>query len=556
MTFRKTSLSSALALAALSLVACGGGGDGDGGSGILQPAPPVAVGDTIALTASGKLISFNRAAPGTAVGSVTISGLAANETLVGIDVRPADNQLYGVGSAGTLYVLDAATGGATAKTTLKAAPGDDNPFAALAGTAFGVDFNPAADRLRVVSNSGQNLRINVDTGEATTDSVLPATSAVSAVAYTNSFNGASVTQLFDLDVTAGRLFLQDPPNNGTLNAGVPLGVTADAVNGFDIDARNNTGYAALRVGAETVLYSINLAATADAATRVGPIAGGETIRGLALAATRAPTAIGLAADNRLVAFDPKAPNTLTATTAVTGLGAGEILVGMDFRPKDGLLYGVTRSGRLYTINPDTGAATLRAALAADPTDTTAPFAGLTGPGGFSVDFNPAADRLRVIGSDGQNLRIVVETATAGGVTVTAGATTTDTAINRASGAPVVAASAYTNSFAGATATALHNLEQTTDQFTLQNPPNNGTLTDIGALGIDITGAGGFDIAGGGNGLVLAALRSGAAGPFSLYTISLTTGAATLYRNTSGNTALSLIGGASGPANLVDLAIRF
>ncbi len=550
MNVRKTSLSSALALAVLSLAACGGGGDDD--SGILQPNPPVAVGDTIALTASGKLVSFNRAAPSTAVGSVAVSGLAANETLVGIDVRPADGKLYGLGSAGTLYLLDAATGGASAKSTLKAAPGDDNPFAALAGTAFGVDFNPAADRLRVVSNTGQNLRINVDNGEATTDGAIAATAAVTAAAYTNSFNGTAATQLFDLDVTAGRVFLQDPPNSGTLSTGVPLGVTADAANGFDIDARSNTGFAALRVGAETVLYSINLAATADAATRLGPIAGGEAIRGLALAATPAPTAIGLAADNRLAAFDPKAPNTLTATTAVTGLGTGETLVGVDFRPKDGLLYGLTGAGKLYTINPDSGAAT----LAADPADTTAPFTALGGTGGFSVDFNPAADRLRVITPDGQNLRIAVETATTNNVTVTAGATTTDGVTNRAGGAPSVAASAYTNSFAGTTTTALHNLEQTTDQFTLQNPPNNGTLTDIGPLGLDITGAGGFDIGGGGNGLVLAALRSGAAGPFTLYTVSLTTGAATLYRNTSGNAALSQIGGATGPANLIDLAIRF
>ena len=96
----------------------------------------------------------------------------------------------------------------------------------------------------------------------------------------------------------------------------------------------------------------------------------------------------------------------------------------------------------------------------------------------------------------------------------AGATTTDGAVNRASGAASVSA------------------------------------------GLDISGSGGFDIVGGDNGLVLAALRAGNAGPFSLYTVSLSTGALTLYRNTSGNLALSLIGGAAGPINLIDLAIRF
>ena len=92
-----------------------------------------------------------------------------------------------------------------------------------------------------------------------------------------------------------------------------------------------------------------------------------------------------------------------------------------------------------------------------------------------------------------------------------------------------------------------------DVLALQNPPNDGILTDIGPLGLDITGFAAFDIAGGDNGLILAALRTGATGPFLLNTISLTTGATTPYANTSGNAALSQIGGTSGPA-LRDIAI--
>jgi len=554
MLSRKTALSSAAALAVTTLVACGGGGD----DAPAAPPAPVAVnvGDTVALTASGRLVSFNRTAPGTQVGAVSVSGLAEGESLLGIDRRPADGQLYALGSGGSVYQLDPATGVATRKSTLRAAAGDDNPFTALAGTSFGFDFNPAADRLRVVSNTGQNLRINVDTGDTTTDgNITPSTSVVTASAYTNSFAGTSSTQLFNLDAAAGRLQLQDPPNNGTLNAGLPLGVTADAGNGFDIDARTNIGYAALRVGSETVLYTVNLAATADAATRVGVIGGGEALRGIALSSTAAPTAIALGSSNRLVAFSPRTPNTLTSNTAVTGLGAGETLVGIDVRPRDGLLWGLTNTGRLYTLDAATGAATFRAALIADPADATDAYTGLVGTV-TSVDFNPAADRLRVITSSGQNLRIVVETATTNGVTVTAGHTTTDGPINRVSAPASVVAAAYTNSFAGTTATALYNIEQNADQLTLQNPPNNGTLVDVGALGVDVTGFAAFDIAGGGNGLALAALRAGAAGPFALYSVSLTTGAATLYNNTTGTVGASQIGGATGPADLIDLAIRF
>ena len=556
MLLRKSVLLTAFALAAAGLTACGGGGDD---SPVPAPAPapaPGVVGDTIALTASGRLVSFNRATPGTQSSSVAITGVGAGEVLHGIDFRPADGLLYALSSAGVIYQIDPATGIATRKSALRAASGDDNPFTALSGSAFGIDFNPAVDRLRVVSDTGQNLRINVDTGDTITDATVnPAGAMVTGSAYTNSFAGTSRTQLFALDAAAGRLQLQDPPNNGTLAAGVTLGVTGASANGFDIDARTNTGYAVLQSGGVPALYSINLAATENAATRIGALAGNEVIRGLALAAVAAPTAIALTADNRLLAFNLAAPNTFTRNTAVTGLQAGETLVGVDFRPRDGLLFGLTNTGRLYTIDATTGAATFRAALIADPADTTAPFAGLTGTV-TAVDFNPAADRLRVITSDGQNLRIVVETVTTNGATVTAGHTTTDGTINRASGAASVVAAAYTNSFAGAASTALFNLEQNTDQLTQQTPPNNGTLVDVGPLGVDITGAAGFDIAGGNNGLSLAALRSGTTGPFTLYNVTLSSGAVTLYNNTSGNAALSQIGGAAGPANLVDLAIRF
>ncbi|MCW5659124.1 MAG: DUF4394 domain-containing protein [Burkholderiaceae bacterium] len=542
-------LSAAAAAAAALLAACGGSDYDD-----LAPAPvpapapapsPVPVGDTIALTNSGKLISFNRATPATLVGSVSVSGLAANETLLGIDHRPADGKLYALGSAGNVYTIEPSSGVATLKVALKAAAGDDDPFAALAGSDFALDFNPVADRLRVVSNVGQNLRINVDTGDAITDGLISLAGGVphvTAAGYTNAFLGTTATQLFDLDAAAGLLHLQDPPNNGTLAAGLALGVTGAQVNGFDIDGRNNTGYAALTVGGTTNLYRVNV--TSGAANALGAIAGGEMVRGLALQQPAGPTVLGLTAANQLVAFDPKAPNTLTGTTPISGLGTGETVVGIDVRPKDGALYALTDGGKVYTVDPASGAATLKATLVADPADTSSPFTALSGTA-FSVDFNPQADRMRVIGDSGQNLRVNVDT----------GNTFTDGTISRTGTAPMVIASAYTNSFDGAPSTMLFNLDAASDVLTLQAPPNDGTLANVGALGLDISGMAGFDIAGGANGLALAALRSGASGPFTLYSVSLASGAATLYRNTSGNAALNQIGGANGPV-LLDIAIRF
>ena len=539
--FRLSTLSSAALAITLGLTACGGSSDSP------PPLATVPVGDTIALTISGRLISFNRDTPGTQVGAVTVIGLAPAETLLGIDIRPANGVLHALGSNGGIYRIDPANGVATLVSTLRAAAGDDNPFTALSGTSFGVDFNPVVDRLRVVSNTGQNLRINVDTGDAITDgTITPASAAVSASSYTNAFSGTTSTRLFNLNLATNTLDLLNPPNDGTLVSGPPLGVAATAANGFDIDARTNTGYAALTVGSTTALYRINLTATAPtaAATLVGGIAGGEGIRGLALIQPGAMKVTGLTADNRLVGFDARSPNTLTNNVAITGLNAGERILGIDVRPADSQLWALSSTARLYTLNPDTGVATFRVALFADPADATAPFTTLDASSTLSVDFNPAADRLRVISPSGQSLRINVAT----------GATTTDGGINRAGGAASVLAAAYGNNFAGTPVTTLFDLEGNADVLAVQNPPNDGTLSNIGALGIDISGLAAFDIAGGDNGLVLAALRSGNSGPFLLQTVSLTTGAVTPYLNTSGNNALSQIGGASGPA-LIDIAIR-
>lgn len=538
--FAKLLLVSAIAM---TLSACGGGSDHD--DVVVTPPPPVVVaGDVFVLTASNKLLSFDRATPATIRSTATVTGLQAGENLLGIDFRPADGQLYGVGSTGRIYILNGVTGAATVKATLAADAGDTTaPYTALAGTEFGVDFNPVADRLRIVSNTGQSLRINVDTGATTTDGAInggAANTAITAAAYSNSFAGTASTTLFVIDAANATLYTQNPPNNGTLAGAVPLGVAAIGVAGFDIDARTNTGYAVMTVAGARNLYTLNLAASTAPATLVAAVGVTEELRGIALKAPAAPVAYGLTDDARIVTFKTATPNTLDANVAVTGLAAGERLLGFDIRPKDGLLYGISSAGRIVTIDPATGAVTVKATLAADAADATAPYAAIAGTA-FGVDFNPVADRLRVIGNTGQSLRINVDT----------GATTTDGAINRAGAAPTVTAAAYSNSFAGTTATMLFDIDTASAALALQNPPNDGTLVNVGALGVAVAGDIGFDIAGGANGLALAALRTSATGPSSLYRIDLATGAAVLSGGAA-TPAASLIG--SGAVGLVDIAI--
>ncbi|MCC2955601.1 DUF4394 domain-containing protein [Massilia sp. IC2-477] len=530
----------------LAFVLAGCGGDDDPVASVPVTTPPptaVTAGDLVVLTTGNRLVSFNRDTPGTARTSAAVTGLQAGESLVGIDYRPADGQLYGVGSSGRIYTLNPETGAASLKATLSADAADTTaPYTALGGSEFGVDFNPVADRLRVVSNTGQSLRINVDTGATTTDGSInggAAGSTITASAYTNSFAGTTSTTLYALDSATDTLYVQNPPNDGTLATPVSLGLDAGAANGFDIDARTNMGYVVVNAGGTRTLYTVNLGATANAATAAGALALSEDARGLALRAGPAPVVLALTDAGRIVAFRPATPNVLTADIGLAGLNANETVVGFDIRPRDGLLYGITSAARIVTIDAATGVTTVKATLAADPADTTLPFTGIVG-SMFAVDFNPVADRLRVISDRGQSLRINVDT----------GATTTDGAINRAGAAPVVTGAAYTNSIPSATATQLFDIDTDSDSLALQNPPNEGTLVNVGMLGVAVAGDAAFDIAGGANGIALAALRTTAGGPSSLYRIDLASGAATLVAG-SAAPATSVAGAGLG---LRDIAI--
>jgi len=254
-----------------------------------------------ALTASNSLINFNASTPGTPIGNpVAITGLGQGETLVGIDFRARDKLLYGVSSANRIYTINLTTGAATAIGTAAFTP-------ALNGTAFGVDFNQVPDRIRIVSDAEQNLRLNqLDGTVAATDMPLAFASGdpnaaanpnVVGVAYTNNFDRPTSTTLYGIDSSLNILVRQgsvggapDSPNNGQLNTIGPLGVdTTDQV-GFDIVAPNDVAYASLTpMGASgSSFYSINL--NTGAATLIGAIGGGAIIRDIAIPITFIPSA--------------------------------------------------------------------------------------------------------------------------------------------------------------------------------------------------------------------------------------------------------------------------
>ncbi|MGW6536492.1 DUF4394 domain-containing protein [Streptomyces sp. NPDC055051] len=231
----------------------------------VQPARDHKALHAIGLTGDQRLVEFDVRKPSRAWSLGRVSGLSGDTRLVGIDFRVQNEKLYGVGDKGGVYTLN--TGDAKARKVSQLT-------VALVGSTFGVDFNPAANRLRVISNTGQNLRHNIDDAAAprttTVDGTLtnpttpPSTATgVTGAAYTNNdLNTATATTLFDLDTMADRVSLQSPANAGTLAPTGNLGVDAALDAGFDIHhdpaAGTNHGFATLRSGASHRLYAVDV----------------------------------------------------------------------------------------------------------------------------------------------------------------------------------------------------------------------------------------------------------------------------------------------------------
>lgn len=232
-----------------------------------------------ALEDGNTLLTFRSDSPGT-VKRVPLGSVDGD--LVAIDVRPADGKLYGLTTSQTLLILDVATGASRVVSRL------GSPFDG--GRIAGMDFNPQADRLRLVAPDGQNLRINVAVGAVAIDGPLHygpddehagRKPQVSASGYTNSVARASRTDTFAIDHDRDVLVRQEPPNDGVLTTVGRLGVDCDAVNGFDIaiDA-SGIDHAFMVCGA--VLYSLDL--RTGAAAPIGDLGAGEkrVITGLAV----------------------------------------------------------------------------------------------------------------------------------------------------------------------------------------------------------------------------------------------------------------------------------
>lgn len=256
-----------------------------------------------ALTMDMDLIQFNAGQPGTLLTNRPVKGLPQGERLVGIDFRVARGVLFALGQSGRLYTLQTETGEATlvAPSPISAPLGDGH---------FGVDFNPTVDRIRVVSDTGLNLRIHPDTGAlidgdktqpgAQTDAPLRYAAGdihlgrrpqVAAAGYTYNKDNDKLTTLYVIDRGLGILAMQGgkegsqpmvSPDTGLLSTVGALGVGGLLDASFDISDVANTPLLAARTATDprTRLYLIDLAT--GQAQGLGIVGTGVPVVGLAI----------------------------------------------------------------------------------------------------------------------------------------------------------------------------------------------------------------------------------------------------------------------------------
>ncbi|HEX8659578.1 MAG TPA: DUF4394 domain-containing protein, partial [Hymenobacter sp.] len=378
------------------------------------------------------LSTFQAAAPGTFTATATITGLTAGQELVGIDMRPATGQLFALGYASVskqaqLYTLNPATGALTAVGGAQTLDLGSN------SSKIGFDFNPTVDRIRLTATNRANIRLNPANGAlvmadspltyATTDANAGQTPRVSASAYTNSYVGSPATTLYNIDEATSRLVTQVPPNNGTLNTVGPLGTSVSSefqTSDLDIYFNPNTGqnvayltvsgFALSNFTFSSALYTVNL--TTGATTALGALGNntGEGVAdiafargGTASAGVTGQLAYALAGPN-LITFDTALPGTVRTTVGISGVEATQTLIGLDVRPLTNSLYALgynaaaatgVANTQIYSVNAVSGVAT-----------AVGPAVRLElGSGSVGFDFNPVADRIRVVADNRNNYRL-------------------------------------------------------------------------------------------------------------------------------------------------------
>lgn len=236
----------------------------------------------VAISGPQTLVTFDSSAPGTILNTIAVQGMIPSEAMIAIDRRPLNNLLYVLTDANQVYLIESCSGMAVAV---------GPTIGGLSGASFGFDFNPASDRLRIVSDTEENFRFNAVTGTVVDfdlgtpgtqfDMSLTPGNAVAAAYDRNDNDGTTASSLYVIDSASNQLLIQGglngspSPNGGVLSPIGPLGVDVGAIAGFDVFG-GSEAWALFTVGGVSGLYRVDLitgSATLIGATGVNGLSG-------------------------------------------------------------------------------------------------------------------------------------------------------------------------------------------------------------------------------------------------------------------------------------------
>ncbi len=245
------------------------------------------------VTTGNQLARFDSLTPNNVQSQIPVTGLQGGESLVGLDYRITDQQLYAVTNQDRLYTINYTTGAATAVGTGFLPP--------AAGSSVGFDFNPRVDLLRLITDQEENYRINPNTGVTTaqdtaltyslSDSNVGADPNVTAAAYTRNAGLETSTTLYGIDtnldvlVRIGGLDGPPSPNGGSLTTVGPLGVNTNDLATLDVSPTEVGGLTAVATltapgASKSSAYLIDL--TSGTATLIDEINISERVTGMTL----------------------------------------------------------------------------------------------------------------------------------------------------------------------------------------------------------------------------------------------------------------------------------
>lgn len=473
-----------------------------------------------AVLQNGNLISSSTLSPTVPIDNVPITGLQGGESIVSIDFRNANGILYGLSNQGNLYHINTATG--VASLLRRSNNGVPLLFGAVpgGGSRQSMDFDNQTDRMRIISDFGQNLRVNPVDGSQNVDIPVSLLNQggvnlnIVSIAHTFQFDQQNPNQnnapftMVAVDSVRDE-FLSTAltnPNDGVFQnfsqlAGLLPFVVAPVVpiNTGDLTGLDFSQFDQLfgsftpDGGNSSQLFASTRQGIAD----FGTIPGNSAAVDIAIQIDRPVTNfVAVDENNEIVRFNSANPTVLTApAVAITGLSANDVVRGCDFRPATGqfvvaCIDSADNTFRSYNVDLGTGAATLITQFNPGVDNAVA---------GVGVDFNATVNRLRFVDTDARNLRINID----------GGAATTDNALAYAPGdvfegtVPRIAAVAYTNAFEGASATQLFGIDTAQDNLVAHagstNPGEFNLLTSLFGLSsdgvnkLDFDDSTGFDI---------------------------------------------------------------